>query len=166
MNIKLRDYRATDSDRLVTLANNENVSKYLIDTFPYPYTKADADWWITTGSYDSDAINKVIEWNGAFVSSIGLTPQTGWRKHVAEIGYWLGEDYWNNGIATTALEKMTALAFAELGFEKLFAPVLAPNLASMKILEKNGYRLEGVLVDEVMKNHQYFNIHRYAKTKL
>lgn len=160
--ITLRDYQSTDADRLVELANNENVSRYLIDTFPYPYTKQDADWWIASGAHENAAVTKVIEYKGEFVGSVGITPQMGWRSHMAEIGYWLGEDYWGRGIATEALKQMTALAFLEPKYKKLYAPVLAPNRVSMKVLEKNNYRLEGVLRKEVIKHNHYFDIYHYA----
>jgi ribosomal-protein-alanine N-acetyltransferase len=161
--INLRDYEATDSDRLVKLANNENVSKYLIYTFPFPYTKKDADWWIATGAHENCALNKVIEYGDEFVGGIGITPQIGWRSHIVEIGYWLGEAYWGRGIATEALRQMTEFAFFELKYKKLFGPVLESNSASMRVLEKNGYCLEGILKQEVFKNDQYFDIYHYAK---
>ena len=50
MMISLREYADSDLERLVQLANNENVSRYLVYTFPYPYTLQDAEWWIGTGS--------------------------------------------------------------------------------------------------------------------
>jgi len=148
------------------LANNENVSRYLINTFPYPYTKKDADWWISTGAHENGAVNKVIEYSGKFVGGIGIMPQTGWRDHIAEIGYWIGEAYWGHGIATEALRQMTEYAFLELRYRKLFGPVLEPNHASMKVLEKNNYILEGILKQEVFKNNQYFDIYQYAKYHL
>lgn len=161
--LTLRSYRASDVERLAELANNENVSRYLVDTFPYPYTKADADWWIASGSKENGAVTKAVEWNGVFVGSVGITPQKGWRNHIAEIGYWLGEAYWGQGIATLALRQMSAIAFEEHGFKKLFAPVFAPNQASMKVLEKNEYFLEGVFKREVVKSNKMFDIHFYAK---
>ena len=84
---------------------------------------------------------------------------------MAEIGYWVGQEYWGLGIATEALRQMTVLAFSELNYSKLFAPVLNPNGASMRVLEKNHYRLEGVLNKEVMKHGQYFDIYYYAKCR-
>lgn len=160
--IQLRDYSEADIERLVVLANNKNVSRYLIDTFPYPYQRDDAVQWIRQGSSANNAITKVIEFNGEFVGSIGLAPQTGWKSHAAEIGYWLGEDYWGRGIATAALQQMTQYALHALHYKKLFAPVLAPNNASMRVLQKCGYVLEGVHRDEVFKDGAYFDIHHYA----
>ncbi|MBI3773054.1 MAG: GNAT family N-acetyltransferase [Gammaproteobacteria bacterium] len=161
--ITLRDYAITDADRLVDLANNENVSRYLIYTFPYPYTKQEATWWIETGSKANNSVTKVIEYRGDFVGTIGITPQTGWKSHSAEIGYWLGEEYWGKGIATEAIRIMSDLAFSDMNYKKLFAPVLGPNKTSMRTLEKNGYVLEGVFKDEAFKSGQYFDVSYYAK---
>ena len=161
--ITLRDYREADIDRLVELANNKNVSRFLVDTFAYPYTRRDAMAWIEIGSKANHAVTKVIEYHGEFVGSVAITPQTGWRSHSAEIGYWVGEAYWGRGIATEALRKMGDLVFSGLKYKKLFAPVLSPNKASMRVLEKCGYVLEGVLKNDVLKDGQYFDRHFYAK---
>ena len=161
--ITLRDYTPSDATRLVSLANNQNVSRYLVDTFPYPYTQQDAEWWIATGSTANQAITKVVQLDGEFIGSVGVAPQAGWKRHIAEIGYWLGEAYWGKGIATEALGQMTEHALSTLGYQKLFAPVLAPNTASMRVLEKCGYEREGILKREVCKNGQFFDIHHYAK---
>ena len=110
--INLREYKKEDADRLIRLANNKNVSKYLTPFFPFPYTKKDAHWWLETGRILNDAINKVIEYNEEFVGGIGIKPQKGWKSHIAEIGYWIGEEYWGNGIATDALKQMTKLALS------------------------------------------------------
>lgn len=161
--IALRKYSKKDADRLVDLANHKSVSQYLTDTFPYPYTQEDAEWWISTGSMNDGAITRVIEYEGVMVGSIGLTPQIGWRNHVVEIGYWIGEAYWGNGIASNALQEMTDTAFSELGYQKIIAPVLAPNKASMRVLEKQDYELEGVLKNDVHKEGKYFDIHHFAR---
>lgn len=47
--ITLRDDTADDAEQLVVLANNKHVSRYLVATFPYPYTRSDALAWIATG---------------------------------------------------------------------------------------------------------------------
>ncbi len=161
--LTLRDYKITDIDRLADLANNENVSRFLGPTFPYPYTRQDAEWWITAGSKMNHAATKAIEYNGELVGGIGLHPQSGCKRHSAEIGYWLGEQYWGQGLATGGLVMMTEFAFSKMGFKKVFAPVLGPNETSMRVLEKCGYRLEGVLEFEVYKAGQYFDVYHYAK---
>ncbi|MFK7955388.1 MAG: GNAT family N-acetyltransferase [Lysobacterales bacterium] len=58
---------------------------------------------------------------------------------------------------------MTQLVFAELEFRKLVAPVLEPNLASMRVLEKCGYKSEGCFRNHVFKDGTYFDVFQYAK---
>ncbi len=164
--VHLRVYQESDIPRLVELANNKNVSRYLIHTFPYPYTAQDAQWWVTVGANQNRAVTKVIEFEGEFVGSVGIQPQSGWKDHSAEIGYWIGEPYWGKGIATCALREMTRIAFGDLGFRRLVAPVLSPNGRSIKVLERCGYELEGILKAEVHKDGEFFDIHHYAKNCL
>ena len=159
----LREYSLSDLHDLVALANNRNVSRYLVYTFPYPYTRSDGEWWIETGCKEGGAITMAIEHEGRFAGSIGIKPQTGWKAHVAEVGYWIGEKFWGRGIASEALKEMSQLAFSRYGYRKLFAPVLGPNRASIRVLEKNSYVLEGVMENEVYVDGRYFDIHHYAK---
>ncbi|MEM6574144.1 MAG: GNAT family protein [Pseudomonadota bacterium] len=161
--VLLRDYRDSDIPELVNLANNKNVSRYLVYTFPYPYTVPDAEWWIQTGATENGAITRALEFEGRLVGSIGMTPQAGWKSHSAEIGYWVGEPYWGKGLASCALAAMTELAADSLGYQRLIAPVLGPNKASMRVLEKCGYGLEGVLRSDVYKNGTYYDIYHYAR---
>lgn len=164
--ITLRDYAKADIESLLGLANNPQVSYFLVYTFPYPYTRADAEWWLSTGVKAEGTVTKAIEYNGNFVGSVGLTLQVGWRDHLAEIGYWLGEPYWGKGIATQAVQRMTEYAFSDLQLQKLYAPILAPNKASIRVVEKCGYELEGVLKREVFKHGQYYDIHHFAKVRM
>lgn len=159
----LRDYELYDIDRLVHLAGNESVSRFLTGSFPCPYTRTDAERWINKGSRLGHSMAKVIECDGEFVGGIGIQPQSGWKQHMAEVGYWVGEEYWGRGIAPEALAAITDTAFSCLGYKKLFAQVLGPNETSMRVLEKCGYRLEGVLEYEVFKSGQFFDVYQYAR---
>lgn len=161
--IVLRQYTVADLDRLVALANNKRVSQYLMDTFPHPYTRAAGEWWIAVGSTQNGAMTRVIDYQGQLVGSVAISPQNGWRQHLGEIGYWIGEEHWGKGFATEALAQMTGYGFASRQFDKLYAPVLAPNVASMRVLEKCGYAAEAVLKSEVKKDGRVFDLHRYAR---
>lgn len=161
--ITLREYSESDLERIVLLANNENVARYLADTFPHPYTRSHADWWVHTGSKEPGAITRVVEYQGIFVGGVGVHRQDGWRDHIGAIGYWLAEDYWGKGIATAAVIQMTHLAFATAGIRKLCAQVLAPNVASMRVLEKAGYSREALLEAEVHKDGVYFDTHLFVR---
>ena len=159
--ITLRDFLEEDLDTLVLYANNKKVSRYLVDTFPYPYTDADAQWWISKGS--KEGITKVIIHNGAFVGSVGAIPKSYEKRYEASIGYWLGEPFWGQGIATIALQMLTEEIFSTTDIIRISAGVYSPNRASMRVLEKAGYEYEALLKKSIFKNNELYDEHIYSK---
>ncbi|MFJ5446126.1 GNAT family N-acetyltransferase [Methylobacillus methanolivorans] len=63
----------------------------------------------------------------------------------AEIGYWVGSAYWNNGYCTEALQALLNFAHATLGITRITARCLTSNLASIRVLEKCGLARESLL---------------------
>jgi RimJ/RimL family protein N-acetyltransferase len=157
----LRDFGKNDIESLVLYLNNKNVTKYLTSRIPQPYSIDDAKWWVITGS--KEGITKAVEVNGKFVGSIGATAGEFESNRSAEIGYWLEENSWGKGIASEAVIKMTEYVFANTNIVRLYAPVFSPNKASMRVLEKCGYQLEGVLRKAIFKNGIFLDEHLYAK---
>jgi len=163
--IKLRRFRKSDSIRLVELANNENISRNLRDGFPHPYTLQNAEEFIQR-YIDLDPITIfAIEYKGEYVGNIGLTRGQDVYRKSAEVGYFIGEDYWNKGIVTTALNLITDYGFRNLNIVRILTGVYEHNLASQRVLEKCGYVKEGVFQKAVFKREKYWNEVRYAKLK-
>ena len=65
----------------------------------------------------------------------------------AEIGYWLGEDFWGKGYVTEATLRVLQYAFEELHLTQLWAGVYEENIASQRVLEKCGFRYHYTLED-------------------
>ena len=80
----------------------------------------------------------------------------------AEIGYWLGEAYWGRGIVTEAVSALTQWAFDNFDLSRIYAGVLEWNPASMRVLEKAGYQLEGRLRKAVVKQNHVMDEFIYA----
>ena len=74
------------------------------------------------------------------------------NRRTAEIGYWLGVEYWGRGIATEAVALVTAWAFDAHGLLRIFAQPFADNRASRRVLEKAGYVLEGTMRRSAVKD--------------
>ena len=94
---------------------------------------------------------------------IGLTIQKDVYKKSAEIGYWIGEPFWGNGIATKAVELITEYGFNKLALNRVYAGVFEYNITSMKVLEKNGYKKEGIFKNAILKNDKVYDEHRFFK---
>lgn len=141
----IRTWRKTDADSLVRHANNMKVARHLRDRFPHPYTKRDARAFLKYAASTADPTNLAIAVDGEAVGAIGYVPGRDVERFSAEIGYWLGESLWGRGIATEALDLVTAHAFREMNVLRMFALPFADNLASVRVLEKAGYEREGLL---------------------
>jgi RimJ/RimL family protein N-acetyltransferase len=162
---KLRPWRPGDEESLVRHANNRKIWLNVRDRFPNPYTLADAEWWIQTGSAEAGT-NFAIEVGGEAVGSIGLISKDDVYRRSAEIGYWLGEDFWGRGIVTEAVRAVTDYAFATLDVCRVYAGVFEWNPASMRVLEKAGYQLEARLRKGITKDGQCLDELVYATVRL
>jgi len=74
----------------------------------------------------------------------------------AQWGYMLGDkEYWKDGYGTEAGFLMLDFAFSERGFNRIWAVVLEDNIGSLKMLEKCGFQVEGVLRQSIFKQGRF-----------
>jgi RimJ/RimL family protein N-acetyltransferase len=100
--------------------------------------------------------------NSSLVGVISLQ-KIDWNNKNAQISYWIGKNYWNLGIATESINLVIRYAFCVLRLHKVYANVLATNRASIRVLEKNGLKKEGVLKHSVYKNDKFHDVVLYYK---
>jgi RimJ/RimL family protein N-acetyltransferase len=143
-------------------ANNRKVWRNLRDLFPHPYTEADARQWIEMTQEESPPHNFAIAVRGHAVGGIGLNVGSDLRRRAAEIGYWLGEDFWGRGLATAAVRTFADYAFERFDVCRLDAYVLEWNPASRRVLEKAGFECEGRLRKSATKDGQTVDEFLYA----
>lgn len=165
LDIKLRRLEMRDNEKISILLNNRKILDNLRDCIPYPYKIEDAEFFIESKEKESPHQTFGIEVDEELCGVIGLAKQSDVYKRTAEIVYWIGEKYWGKGIATKSIELITKYGFLELNLERIYAGVFEFNNSSMKVLEKNGYRKEGVFKNAIVKNGKIYNEHRYAKLK-
>lgn len=163
--ILLRPLQDHDTGVLAHLANNKNIADNLRDFFPYPYSTADAIFFIRLVKKEDPQMTFAITYQGQFCGVIGLIGQPDVYRKTAEIGYWLGEPFWNKGITTIAVKLVTDYGLQQLDFIRIHTGVFEYNIGSMRVLEKNGYRREGIFEKSVVKNGKVWDEHRFAKTK-
>jgi RimJ/RimL family protein N-acetyltransferase len=158
----VRSWEWRDRESIVRHANNRKVSRNLRDRFPHPYTERDARNWLDAVIGLEPETNFAIDVAGEAVGGIGYTIQYDVARRSAEIGYWLGEDFWGRGIATEALIAVTDHAFANHDLCRVFAHVFDWNGASAHVLEKAGYIFEGRMRKSVTKEGQTIDQLMYA----
>jgi RimJ/RimL family protein N-acetyltransferase len=158
----IRPWRPGDEESLVVHANNYNIWRNVRDRFPHPYTLEDAREWIRLAGEESPQTNFAIVVDGKAAGGIGLVLKDDIYRCTAEIGYWLSEAYWGRGIVTEAVRALTRWGFENFDLSRIYAGVLEWNPASMRVLEKAGYRFEGRLRKAVVKENQVMDEFIYA----
>lgn len=154
----LRPWRSGDEGALVKHANNREVWNNLRDAFPHPYTHDDAVNWIQFVAEQGDRPKRfAVVLDDEPIGGVGIMIGEDVDCKVAEVGYWIGQDHWGNGIATEALRCLSKYAFATFDLVRLQAPIFEWNRASARVAEKAGYTLEGQL--EVPRDEIFWDTH-------
>ena len=161
MKTQLRKIQLSDKSQLAKVINNKKIWDNVRNTLPFPYSEKDAVQFINMVLKDKTKHIYVILYDNILVGTIGLHEEGDVYANSAELGYVIDEAYWGKGIATKAVELITKIGLEEIKLRRIFAGVFEHNVGSMKVLEKNGYQKEGVLVKAVLKNDQLLDEHRY-----
>jgi ribosomal-protein-alanine N-acetyltransferase len=161
----LRGWKVDDAASLQKHADNNNISSYLLDRFPHPYTMDNAVEWITLMIKQHPLLNFVIDIDGALAGVIGIEMRDDVYRKAPLIGYWLGEACWGNGIMPKAIKLFVNYAFTNLDIVRLQAGVSSNNPRSMRVLEKAGFIKEGILKSSIIKNGLILDEHIYGLVK-
>lgn len=147
---KLRPWHQSDAEDLPKHANNKNIADCLRDGFPHPYTLNDARNWLKNNLTNKNLL-LAIEVNNEAVGGIGIIYQDDVYRRAAEIGYWLSEKYWGQGIMTEAIKTLVQHTFNNTDIVRIHAGIFESNFASAKVLEKAGFEREAVHKKAVYK---------------
>jgi ribosomal-protein-alanine N-acetyltransferase len=160
----LRQFSPDDAPEVQRLAGDRAVAS-TTQTIPHPYQDGVAEAWIATHAPafergESVSFAVVRREAGQLVGAIGLrlAPQ----HERAELGYWIGVPYWNQGYATEAARAVITYAFQTLGLNKVYAQHLTRNPASGRVMQKAGMRPEGILRAHVKKWGAFEDLATYS----
>lgn len=162
---ELRPWRLSDCQSLAEYADNIRVWNNLRDGFPSPYTEEDAREYIESTLSKGCVQDFAIVIDGKAIGGIGFIPQSDVERYSAEIGYWLGEPYWGQGIMSGIVFRFVEYIFTTTELVRLYASVFDYNTASRRVLEKCGFRLVGIMRKAVRKNDRWVDMCCYEMLK-
>jgi len=163
---ELRRWLPDDAQSLAENANNIKIYNNLRDALPHPYSLEDARRFIeATLKKGLPATNFAIVVDKKAVGNIGIVVQEDVQRISAEMGYWLGENYWGKGIMPRAIRQMTDYVFANFEVVKIYAMPFDFNTASQKVLQKAGFEREAILKKAAVKNGKIADLHYYSVIK-
>ena len=163
MAINLHTWTPADKPALMALCNAVDRT-FLSDRLPYPYTEADADWWLgmVAENDGKEGVWRAIVVDGQIVGSISVESKADENYAVGAIGYMILTPFWSQGIGTEAVRQICGIAFRELALERIIGEVFPENLASARVLEKNGFLLEETRAGAVMKGGKAMDVKVYV----
>lgn len=167
MKCALRKWRLSDASNLAAALNNKKVLDNLRDGLPLPYTEKDAAEYISAilsaNKYDTFAYAVTVD--DIAVGSIGAFRQSNIHLRTAELGYYLAEEYWGQGIMTKAIRQVCSIIFESTDILRIYAEPFAYNIGSRRALEKAGFTYEGTMKYNAVKNGKVLDMTMYALTK-
>jgi len=138
-------------------------------TVPYPYTTAHAESYLAhvREFEEKEGIQKdwIIRYQGKLIGGIGALYNYGVHSHKTEIGYWISSEYRGRGFMTKVIGAFVMFLFEERKFIRVEANVFVGNSSSARVLEKNGFVLEGTVRAAFIKNGQVKDTWLYALLK-
>jgi len=165
MKCTLRPWKESDLDNLVKYAGDFNIAKNMSDAFPHPYTRQDGRKFIAMALGIKPARLFAIDVQGQAIGSIGFFPQSDIHAKNAEMGYWLAQEYWGQGIMVQAVDQLVEYAFATFDIIRIYARPFGTNKASQRVLEKSGFKLEATFEKALFKRGEFIDEKIYARRK-
>ena len=144
----LREWTKNDVNDLIEGLNNYKVSKWLA-LVPYPYTKENAEEWITYCAKNARSKNRnyyfavELKPEKKVIGGIGIDKINKFHG-IGSGGFWINERYHGQGYGTEALRAKIKFAFNKLKLRRLESGFFRGNKASLKLQKKFGYKIEGL----------------------
>lgn len=164
--IKLKKWVLEDKENLIEICNKID-RQFLSNRIPYPYTEDSALWWlsIVNEHENKDGVFRAIVVDRKIVGTISVEQKKDVYEKDGEIGYYLMPEFSSRGIMSFAVQEICEIAFKELDLFRITGLVYEPNVASKKVLEKNGFQLEGIMKQAVLKNGNVYDLCIYGKLR-
>ncbi|MFC4804815.1 GNAT family N-acetyltransferase [Filifactor villosus] len=163
MKVELKTWSEEQREDLIKVCNEVDRS-YLSGLLPLPYTQEDASWWLNFVQEHEgrEGVFRAVEVDGRVVGNMSVEKKEDVYHCDGEIGYLLLDEYASKGVMTQAVGLLCDLAFRELDILRITALVYSPNIASIRVLEKNGFIREGIKRNGVIKDGKVYDLYIYG----
>ena len=165
-NLVLRPWVESDAESLYYFAKNPKVG--LLAGWP-PHQSVEDSLIIIKTFFQRPECYAIVK-DDIAIGCIDLLIHPGgnhwWGEGCAEIGYWIGEEYWGRGLVVEACEVLIKRAFEDLNIENIYATYKVENTQSKRVLEKLGFKYYGELDNLDYKNQIFHEIAMVLKNNL
>ena len=121
----------------------------MTERIPYPCTVEAAREWISLRRQPGETAFSAFVQNDVLIGMIGFATE----GELGGLGYWFGRAYWGQGYATEAVGAILAYARTR-HIRQMLAEVFEDNIASARVLEKNGFERKSTVNREFVPTRQ------------
>ena len=166
--LRLRPFNVADGPVVQRLAGSVEIARTAL-LIPHPYPDGAAEEWISSHAEEWKARRQAVfavvqKTDDAVVGAVGLGRSAD-DPTVAELGYWIGHPFWNNGFCTEAARAVIAFGFGSFDLCRITAHHLSENTASGRVMTKLGMAKEGFLPQHIEKWGELKDIVLYGISK-
>ncbi len=165
MKVEIRKVKRSDAKALRDLINDKEVLKQLYGyQYPCPLSRIKKD--VEDGIKDwktKNAFSFTIIADGEIAGSIILECPNEDKKRY-DLGFYIGRKFWNKGITTEATKQIVKFGFQKLNLYRIQADNDSDNPGSGRVLEKAGFKLEGVRKKFGKKNCKFIDLYLWGIT--
>jgi len=159
--VRLREYTKEDLDKVLEYINDPEVKKYLMPGIPFPLRKEDEEkWYQNLDGFSTKSYSFAIETlsKKEYIGGCGIN-NIDWKNSVASVGIFLGKPHWNKGYGTDAMSILVRFIFNEMNINKIKLSVYSFNKRAIRAYEKVGFKIEGVLREELYREGKYHDVY-------
>ncbi|MCP3849095.1 MAG: GNAT family N-acetyltransferase [Gammaproteobacteria bacterium] len=165
MRLRLRPLELFDSPAIQKAAGAREIADTMISV-PHPYPAGEAERYVVRQQSEREAgrtatftiEQKTEGWFCGLVEVRNID-----REHSqGELSFWLAAEAWGQGYMSEVVQEVVLYAFESLGLNRLFAYHMLRNPSSGRVLEKNGFKQEGLLRQRVQKWEQFEDVALWA----
>lgn len=151
MKITLREITLDDANRVLEVAQNQEVMKY---TGQEVYQSIDTaideiNWFLELRKRYVGFRYAIVDENDRYIGNIGVFDYNS-EHNRAELGFMLDQAYWNQGILSHFIPIVLQECFEVFFMKRVYAYVDPENIGSRRVLLKAGFEYEGTL-----RSHDY-----------
>lgn len=161
----LRAYKNEDIEKACEFVNDFEVKRNLVLDIPFPTSLLEEKEWVENNKADKNGnYNFAIEDidSGKYIGGCGVH-RVNWLSRNCYIGIMIGDkDYWGKGYGQDAINTLLDFCFNQMNLHKVKLGVFSFNKRAIKCYEKCGFKVEGVLKEEIFRDGVYHDEYSMA----
>lgn len=156
--VRLREYRREDIPLRLSYINDAKTALNLTPDVIYPMTLSEQEKWFESITALSDTYKFAIETiaDKKYIGDCSIN-SVDWKNRVASFGILIGSSYRGMGYGTDTLHVLMNFIFNHMNMNKARLIVYSFNEQAIRCYKKCGFKVEGVLRQEIFQNGKYYD---------